>query len=61
MAAEEDAAQAAAAELTAQLATARREGSALAAAAADVATLEERYWHGVNEYHASLAAHVSER
>jgi hypothetical protein len=59
--AEEEAAKSAASELSAQLAVARREGAAVAAAAADAAALEERYWHGLNDYHAMLAAHVTER
>ncbi|KIZ01315.1 Beclin-1-like protein, partial [Monoraphidium neglectum] len=58
---QEDAARTAEAELEAQLAIARRESGALAAAAADVAALEERYWHGLNDYHSLLAAHVAER
>ncbi|GBF96056.1 beclin [Raphidocelis subcapitata] len=59
--AEEGAARVAEAELTAQLEVARREGAALAAVADDVAALEERYWHGLNDYSAMLGAHISER
>jgi hypothetical protein len=59
--AEEDAARSAEAELTAQLEVARREGAALAAVAEDVAALEERYWHGLNDYAAMVWAHVNER
>jgi hypothetical protein len=43
------------------LAGVQRELAAQQAIAADIAALEERYWHDLNEYQLSLQQHISER
>jgi hypothetical protein len=43
------------------LAGVTRELAAQKAIAADIAALEERYWHDLNEYQLSLQQHISER
>lgn len=43
------------------LAAVQRELAAQQAISADIAALEERYWHDLNEYQLSLQQHISDR
>lgn len=49
------------AEAEASLAAVQRELAAQQAIAADIAALEERYWHDLNEYQLTLQQHINER
>ncbi len=47
--------------LEAELSSLTRELASLSSASADLAALEERYWHDANEFELLLAAHTDER
>eukprot|EP00882_Tetradesmus_deserticola_P010982 GHRQ01011616.1.p1 GENE.GHRQ01011616.1~~GHRQ01011616.1.p1 ORF type:complete len:205 (+),score=80.17 GHRQ01011616.1:502-1116(+) len=61
LAAETAAAQQDQADAESALAGVQRELAAQQAIAADIAALEERYWHDLNDYQLSLQQHISER
>jgi hypothetical protein len=61
LAAQTAAAQQEQADAESALAGVQRELAAQQAIAADIAALEERYWHDLNEYQLSLQQHISER
>lgn len=61
LAAQTAAAQQQQAQAESALTAVQRELAAQQAIAADIAALEERYWHDLNEYQLSLQQHISER